>query len=147
MATIGDDLMEAALGRVRAAVAVAGLVPDGIDVADSVRRKHQTSVARTECPAFRLIDGTDTPEGTKGCINRRFKFTVRCFARDDEGFHAGDPLKVAVMAALDEATSYPHDGRIEPGAITPSTEIGDEDPVIFDMEFTFLYSVPQWGLS
>lgn len=145
MNTIAEDLMRAVLDRLQG--------PTPIVTDDSrVRRSHRTVVARDKAPAVHLIDGADLPDQDSKCATaRKLDFTVRLIVRDDDGFTAADPLKLAVMERLDPEsesyTVYPHGARIAPGRITPEQEIADGDSLSVEMEFTFRYSAAGWTLS
>ena len=73
-------------------------------------------------------------------------FTVAVFVRDDAGYAAADPIKIAVMTALDPATAYPGSADLVRGLIRSEQEIADGDALRVDMEFTFKFRTPAWGL-
>lgn len=145
MNTIAEDLMRAVLDRLQG--------PTPIVTDDNrVRRSHRTVVARDKAPAVHLIDGAEVPDQDSKCAtSRKLEFTVRLIVRDDDGFTAADPLKIAVMARLDPESEayavYPHGARIVPGRITPEAEIADGDSLSVEMDFTFKFETTGWSLS
>lgn len=144
MASIAETLMREVLARLKAAPVIV--------VTDNIRRDHRTTLPREKAPAVHLIDGSETPiPGKNDCfVNDSLVFTVAIFVRNDSGYAAADPLKIAVMAALDPATAYTSTPLGTPdllrGRITSAQEIADADALRVDMEFTFKFQAPLWGL-
>lgn len=136
MASIAETLMCEVLARLEA-IAVT-----------RVRRDHRTVLPLESAPSIHLIDGAETPQPSKNdCyVKVELTFTVAIFVRNDAGYAAADPLKIAVMAVLDSATPYTHSPSLLRGRITSVQEIADNDALRVDMEFTFKYQAPLWGL-
>ncbi len=145
MVSIAETLMREVLARLKTAVVISTL--------DNIRRDHRTVIPRAMAPAVHLIDGAETPHSrrNKCFVDDDLIFTVAIFVRDDAGYAAADPIKQAVMAALDPATAYTvtPTGRTPDllrGRITSAQEIADTDALRVDMEFTFKFQAPLWGL-
>lgn len=144
MVSIAETLMREVLARLKAAPVIANV--------DNIRRDHRTVVPRDKAPAVHLIDGAETPQpGKNDCyVSEDLVFTVSIFVRDDSGYAAADPLKIAVMAALNPATAYPATALGTPdlvrGRIVSEDEIADTDALRVDMEFTFKFRTSLWGL-
>lgn len=141
--TIADDLMDEVVARLR------GYSGIGVDV-EQIRRDHRTVLARDQCPAIHVIDGTEDPKNGKGCrCDVSFAFRVAIFVRDDAGYAAAAAIKVPVMAALDPTvgSGYGHNARLNRGRITSDQEIADADSLRVDMEFQFRYETAEWRLD
>lgn len=122
-----ETILAAALTRLQAAPSIA----------TTIRRAHRTAVPRANAPAIHVIDGPDRRVSSP--CRRQCEFTVSVFARSDEGVSATDTLRIAVAARMDAA--WPSGISVVAGPITPDTEIGDEDPVRLDFEFTATYPI------
>lgn len=140
LTTVADELLEAVLARLIALPV--------IDVADSIRRDHRTTITRDTAPAVHVIDGEEKPgPSTNACfVKAEFSFTIAIFVRDDAGYGAAKPIKVRIMQATDPATAYPHSAELVRGRIVSQQEIADGDALRVDMEFTFKYQTPTWAL-
>jgi hypothetical protein len=145
MASIAETLMLEVLWRLKTQPVITNV--------DNIRRDHRTIIPRTMAPAVHLIDGAETPLSRRNyCfVDDDLIFTVAIFVRDDAGYAAADPIKQAVMAALDPASAYPAGptGRTPDllrGRITSAQEIADADALRVDMEFTFKFQALLWGL-
>jgi len=143
VATIANDCMEEVVDRLRT------FSPAMVDDTARIRRDHRTVVPRDDCPRIHVIDGDELPDkAAKSCyVPVEFPFIVAIFVRDDAGFAAADPLKIAVMAALDPATAYPHSAVLKRGRIVSNQEIADADSLRVDMEFVFKFQTLEWALD
>jgi endonuclease YncB( thermonuclease family) len=115
---------------------------------DNIRRDHRTVVPREKAPAVHVIDGDETPQKTAtSCYCKdELDFTVSIFVRDDEGYQAADPIKLAVMAALDPTVAYGNAIELRRGRIRSESEIADGDSLRVDMEFQFCFQTAEWAL-
>ncbi len=140
LSTIADDLLEEVLARLIALPVIAPV--------DSIRRDHRTTITRDAAPAVHLVDGTETPTPmTNDCyVKTELAFMISIFVRDDAGYGAAKPIKIAVMAAVDPETAYPHSADLLRGRIISQQEIADADALRVDMEFSFKYQSPLWAL-
>jgi hypothetical protein len=138
MASGYEVIMAEALTRLKAAPALA--------VVTAIRRAHRTLIPRDKSPAIHLIDGPDRPNKANNCGGRYCSFTISIFARSDAGVSALDTLRLAVMARME--APWAAGIVLQPGAIIPDTEIGDEDPVRLDLEFEAQYDTAgRWALG
>lgn len=140
MPTRAETLMQEALARLKAEPV--------IQDTSNIRRDHRTVITRDNAPAVHLIDGEETPAvTTRDCdVDTELTFTLAIFVRDDAGYEAADPIKTLVMAALNPDTAYTFSADLVRGRIRSEQEVADGDALRVDMEFTFKYKTPRWGL-
>jgi hypothetical protein len=139
MPTLANVLMEEVVTR------LAGFSGLGVGW---IKRDHRTVIPRDQCPAIHVIDGAETPASkSNGCyMPTKLEFRVAIFVRDDDGYAAADPIKIAVMAALNPDTAYTHSAIIARGPIIPEQEIADADSLRVDMHFSLSYQTGEWTL-
>jgi hypothetical protein len=114
---------------------------------DNIRRDHRTILNRDRAPAVHVVDGNETPTPANACTCKiEFDFTVSIFVRADAGYATADPIAVAVMEALDPATSYGPAIELVRGRIVREQEIADMDALRVDMQFKFRYQIAEWEI-